>query len=59
MNLTILMNINNQLYKDKDVMPTEKCQRKDAVRKSILAIDIVIIVVDKTSQWLLEWQYKI
>ena len=54
MNLTILMNINNQLYKDKDVMPTEKCQRKDAVRKSILAIDRVIIVVGKTSQWLLE-----
>lgn len=26
-------------------MPTEKCQRKDAVRKSILAIDIVTIVV--------------
>lgn len=55
----MLMNINNQLDKDKDVRPTEKCQRKEAVRKSVLPIDIVMMVVGKTSQWLLGWQYKI
>lgn len=59
MHLTMLMNINNQLDKDKDVRPTEKCQRKEAVRKSVLPIDIVMMVVGKTSQWLLGWQYKI